>query len=61
MKPPNHGMRVKVTDSFLWWTGHLLYTPTTKAVPWRYGLSSRSNCGVEPLLRGDRYRITLLP
>ena len=26
MKPPNHGLRVKVTDPFLTLTGYLLYS-----------------------------------
>ena len=68
MKPPNHGKRVEVQDSFLTFRGWLLYTPETRG--WAYyfgvplnhhqGLSIREYYGsVSPLLRGDR--ITLLP
>ena len=60
MKPPNHGMRVKVADPFLTWTGYLIYTPkTTRAIDWRTGLSLRTEFSVGPILVGDR--ITLLP
>ena len=63
MKPPNHGLRVKVTDPFLTWTGYLLYTPASRLGIGDLGLKLRCDWpnpseGVIPMFRGDR--ITLL-
>ena len=60
MKPPNHGLRVKVTDNFVAYRGYLLYAPEGFDGEWCLGLGLREYHGtVTPLLRGDR--ITLLP
>jgi hypothetical protein len=63
VKPPNHGLRVKVTDPFLTWTGYLIYAPSRRL---EIDLGLRLRCdwpnpseGVIPLFPGDR--ITLLP
>lgn len=58
MKPPNHGKQVKVTDPFLEFKGHLIYTPANIDGR-RLGLAIRtlSLRSVQPLIVGDRIEI----